>query len=671
MFSETKYRRDIQVLRGLAVLAVVLFHAKESYFPLGYLGVDVFFVISGFVVTPLILRIFTDHVNGGGRLSNLNFFYKRRFYRLAPALAVTLAIFAVLIFLLGPIGDHQRFARQGIATLLLVGNVGAYKYSGDYFSPNPNPNPLVHTWSLSVEEQIYIILPLILMLVLHNRRSLKSITAVILGLISAISFISFLTPTIFQSLYLRLGIDFASQFSFYSPIDRIWQFTLGGLAFLLMDRLQNRTAKIPKGIHLLGVIAVVMILFSPIHMSLKVSSFLASIFAVIVILSKSVDVLPNFLIQKLEWVGDRSYSIYLVHMPLLYLAKYSPGLGSGLSQKFLVIMMIFMSILLGHLQFELVEKKFKITGQRMNPVPARSILRPMVGFIGIPIVLFSLILALAQMDYRPILKNFVKDSKVDSHLLARAGCVDEAFNPSKCSWNVSQSKGSVLLVGDSQAYAAADGVQLAANKLQLNFVGASASGCPFLQTDTTGDKPINCLNFQSSILDYIQSAKPEYVIIANRTTGYMDPSAGWRTFLNSEGKPAKDASEAAEIYSTKLFEISTKLNSLGAKVIIYQNIPEPTEDGNPQSIFQYIFLRNNYKNGIISTLQFNSTARSIEESFAKKGLISLYDPSVQICGNSCSDKINIEGKYMDSWHLSTKESLNLSSSIESVIKENS
>ena len=66
MFSVTKYRRDIQVLRGLAVLAVVLFHANESYFPLGYIGVDVFFVISGFVVTPLILRIFTDQPNGGG-----------------------------------------------------------------------------------------------------------------------------------------------------------------------------------------------------------------------------------------------------------------------------------------------------------------------------------------------------------------------------------------------------------------------------------------------------------------------------------------------------------------------------------------------------------------------------------------------------------------------------
>jgi hypothetical protein len=437
-----------------------------------------------------------------------------------------------------------------------------------------------------------------------------------------------------------------------------------------MERLQNRIGEIPKSIQLLGVIAVVMILFSPITMSLKVSSCLASLIAVIVILSKSIEVLPNFLKQKLEWIGDRSYSIYLVHMPLIYLAKYSPGLGSGHSQKFLVIIMIVISILLGHLQFELVENKFRFKSRRMNPVPVRSILRSMVGLIGIPLVLFSLIFALAQMEYRPILKNFVKDTKFDSHLLARRGCVDEVFNPSNCSWNVRQNNGSVLLVGDSQAYAAADGVQLAANSLQLNFIGASVSGCPFLQTDTTGYKPINCMKFQSSIFEYIQSATPEYVIIANRTTGYLDPSAGWRTFLNSKGKPAKDKSEAAEIYSNKLFEISTKLKSLGTKVIIFQNIPEPKEVGNPQSIFQYIFLQNYYKNGIISTLQFNTTARSIEKSLANKGLILLYDPSVQICGNSCGSKINIEDKYMDSWHLSTKESLNLSSSIENFIKKN-
>lgn len=121
-------------------MAVVLFHAEENFFPLGYLGVDVFFVISGFVVTPLILQIFT---NKQSRLSNLRYFYFRRFYRLAPALSVTLAISAIAILLLGYPADHQRFARQGIATLLLIGNLGVYIYSGDYFSPDPNP--LVHT----------------------------------------------------------------------------------------------------------------------------------------------------------------------------------------------------------------------------------------------------------------------------------------------------------------------------------------------------------------------------------------------------------------------------------------------------------------------------------------------------------------------------------------------
>lgn len=137
MFRETKYRKDIQALRGLAVLAVVLFHANENYFPLGYLGVDVFFVISGFVVTPMILRIFVYRLSE--TLSNLKYFYRYRFYRLAPALAVMLTTSGVAIFFLGPVADHQRFARQGMATIFLLGNIGGYKYSGDYFSPNPNP----------------------------------------------------------------------------------------------------------------------------------------------------------------------------------------------------------------------------------------------------------------------------------------------------------------------------------------------------------------------------------------------------------------------------------------------------------------------------------------------------------------------------------------------------
>jgi len=403
MFSQTNYRRDIQALRGLSVLAVVLFHAEESYFPLGYLGVDIFFVISGFVVTPLILRIFTDQVNGGGRLSNLKFFYKRRFYRLAPALAVMLVISAVSIFLLGPINDWQRFARQGIATLLLVGNLGAYTYSGNYFSSNPNP--LVHSWSLSVEEQIYIVLPLIMMLILHNRRSLKKITAVVFGVISVLSFISFLFPTILEPLYSRVGIELASQFSFYSPTDRIWQFTVGGLTFLLLDQYQNHIRKIPKNIHLLIVIVVIMILFGTVHVNLTVSSILASLFAVIIILFKSLDVLPNFVMQRLVWVGDRSYSIYLVHMPLLYLAKYSPTtqIGSGENPIIQSTIGVVASVLLGALSFSKIENRYRNKGkQRPN---ASGILKDFIPvFVG-PLTIFLLLSGVSGTNNTPMYKD--------------------------------------------------------------------------------------------------------------------------------------------------------------------------------------------------------------------------------------------------------------------------
>ena len=477
MFSETKYRRDIQVLRGLAVLAVVLFHSKESYFPLGYLGVDVFFVISGFVVTPLILRIFADQANGGGRLSNLRYFYKRRFYRLAPALAVVLAISAISIFLLGPIEDYQRVVRQGIATLLLVGNVGAYKYSGDYFSPNPNP--LVHTWSLSVEEQIYIFLPLILMLLLRNRTSLKKVTVLVLGVISAISLISFLFPTILQPLYSRAGIELASQISFYSPIDRIWQFTIGGLGFLLIDRYQSHSMKISRNIHLVAVVAVVIILFGPIHIGLKVSSILASVFAVIVIILKSLDVLPDILTKKLEWLGDRSYSIYLVHMPLLYLAKYSPVTQIGSSENRIIQSTIaaFASILLGAVSYSKIENRHRNKGKKGSTVSS-GILKVFVSaFIG-PLTIFLLLSGFSGTSSTSMYKD-----RLDNGMCKFwTPNLDENFYSRflKCHSKFGRA---IVVLGDSHAMNIYNALFLATRS--DFFVGISTGGCrPNTQLDS-------------------------------------------------------------------------------------------------------------------------------------------------------------------------------------------
>jgi peptidoglycan/LPS O-acetylase OafA/YrhL len=531
LFIKTEFRKDIQVLRGLAVLAVVLFHTNEWNFPHGYLGVDVFFVISGFVVTPLILRIFTDKIHGK-KLYNLRHFYKRRFYRLAPALTATLVISAILIFLFGPVLDHQRFARQGVATLVLLGNVGAYRYSGDYFSPNPNP--LVHTWSLSVEEQIYLILPLVLMLIINNRRSIQKTSVVVLGIVSAVSFVSFLDPVILEPLYSRVGIKPTSEFSFYSPLDRIWQFTVGGLAFLSMDRYQERTRRIPRGLNLLMAITIILVLFSPIHTTLKTSSMLASSSALFVIIFGSLNALPNFLISKLAWVGDRSYSIYLVHMPVLYLAKYSPVtlIGIDENRNIQVIIAVFASILLGALSYSNLENRYR-NGFRDDHSSRKKIAIPLVITLLVPVLVFvsldrSTAIALKNSGI-PVPSeippwDWDKECKFFSS--------PQNKNPKPCKYGNHRSGLSILLIGDSHAASISRAIISLGNSNNMDTFIFTFSGCSFLLNNkdfnSSYSYPLltpDCIEHNQMILNFVRINKPTVIIYAYRSSSkYVYPN---------------------------------------------------------------------------------------------------------------------------------------------------
>jgi peptidoglycan/LPS O-acetylase OafA/YrhL len=443
-------------------------------------------------------------------------------------LAVTLAISAILIFLLGPIADHQKFARQGVATLLLLGNVGAYKYSEDYFSPNPNP--LVHTWSLSVEEQIYIFLPLILFLILHKCRSIKEITTVVLGIISLLSFISFLLPTILEPLYTRGGIALTSQISFYSPIDRIWQFTVGGLASLFLERHKKRISKIPKGIHVLTVITVVIILFGPVHVNLKVSSIIASFFAVIVILFKSFDVLPNFLLKRLQWVGDRSYSIYLVHMPLLYLAKYSPATQIGNIENRIVqsTLAVICSILLGALSYSKIENKYRNKGKN-DYSSLKTIAASIVATLLFPLIIFvSLDRSSAFIPRKsgiPV-PNKVLPWNWDRE--CQFFSPQAKINNEPCRYGNFNSGKSILLIGDSHAASISRAIISLGNLNEMDTFVFTFQGCGFVMSNKDFNPAFaypyltpDCIRHNQSILNFIQKSKPTVVIYASRSSSIM------------------------------------------------------------------------------------------------------------------------------------------------------
>ena len=494
-------------------MAVLLFHAKESYFPLGYLGVDVFFVISGFVVTPLILRIFTEREVGAGLLSNLVYFYQRRFYRLVPAMAATLVISAILVLFLAPPGEHQRFTRQGIATILLIGNLGANRYAGDYFFPNPNP--LLHTWSLSVEEQIYIFLPLILIISLHGRKNPKKSTSIVLGFIAVISLISFLFPTILEPIYVSAGIEIASQVSFYSPIDRIWQFALGGLAFIVLNRRAVRLKRFARTCNLIFVLALVLILFGQIHIDLKASSILASLIAVSLITLRSLDEIPTFIGTTFEWLGYRSYSIYLVHMPLLFLAKHTPvtQIGNGNNRIIQSIVAVAFSILLGALSYSTIENRFRDRGKSKIP-SVRVISNAMVITFLAPLTLFFIMDVGSQNNYWGLEKNISQpkyagdlDSKCDR---------DSPVGP-PCTYPITGATKTVLLIGDSHAGHVSQALVDAAKNEGWNAVVKAHSGCPILFSQSKSNEiryPRSCIKSNRQMYRWVLRNKPTAVIVS-------------------------------------------------------------------------------------------------------------------------------------------------------------
>jgi peptidoglycan/LPS O-acetylase OafA/YrhL len=489
----------------------VLFHADEQLFPLGYLGVDVFFVISGFVVMPLINRIYVSH-SIGDRVRALGSFYRARFFRLAPALVVTLIVSAVIIFLLGPPSDHNRFARQGLATLFLVGNFGAFRYSGDYFSPNPNP--LVHTWSLSVEEQIYVVLPVLLLLIVLHRIEIKKIITIALLLISAISFTLFLFPALVEPIYALFTSHYnGTSFAFYSPISRIWQFTLGGLGFLLIEKNKNQCIRLSIRIRVFLVLMLVVFLFGPVHLNFGLSSIVATLGTLFIILTKSLELIPKNLIRLLAWTGDRSYSIYLVHMPLLYIAKYSPAVEFFFTESRILqsAIAVILSIYFGTLSYETVETRFR-TRNKSRGSGFKTISVGFIFTLVIPALLFVGLDRGSSSLYWGLNKNIsppVEPVSLDKDCSRTSNIGPPCFYPTP------KSTRTVLLLGDSHAGALSQAVIEAGRKQNWNVVVWTAAGCR-VNFNQRRENPADqrCINQNVRKLAWVKTHKPNLVIVA-------------------------------------------------------------------------------------------------------------------------------------------------------------
>ena len=664
----SKIRLDIQAMRGIAVLGVVLFHANEDVFQLGYLGVDIFFVISGFVVTPSIFRIIQSDLSSRNIISNLLGFYRRRFLRLAPALGFALAVSSLVIFIFGNMQDHLRVARQGIATLLLVGNIGAAKYSGNYFSPNPNA--FIHTWSLSVEEQIYLFLPLSLIFLGYIFGFARKKQIIFLALISSFSGFVFLVPQILDTIHSAIGLDNIFNAVFYSPISRVWEFGLGGLSALILSKSIEKTFFTRTVAKVLLTLLLLLVLVPKIETDFYAGCVAITILSSLSISAKAFEILPKNIAASFVWLGDRSYSIYLFHMPLIYVAKYSPIVVIRENSLVSLTLALMSTLILGHLSYALVENRFRLKGshETKRKISLRSAF--MISSV-FPLSLLIFIEYEVHNNYSNILPEQSQYESEDTHQAFVRGCIDLEFNRKQCIWPAKKSKGEILVIGDSQAYAVADGVIIAGNRLNYDVVVSSVSGCPFIGLDTTGTKSVNCLNWQSEILKYIKEKKPNFVFIANRTNGYLNPDSGWRVFVDLEGREVRERNLALERYKEALITTLTKITRSSNAVLI-QNIPEPGFiDSN--TLVSKLFDRDASKlvslNRFSTDTPVNLLEQRISESISRT---FVFNSTLTLCPlDRCILRESGKNIYRDSWHLSTFGSQKLAGKISQILIANS
>lgn len=307
--SDANYRVDIQGLRAIAVLAVMVFHLNPAWLPGGFVGVDVFLVISGFLITSILLD---RKASAGYSLSaTLKYFYASRFKRIAPAYFVMLVVVALIAAVFFLPQDFNTF-KKGLENASWFNSNNYFAGFGDYFALANHEQPLLHTWSLAVEIQFYLLAPFMVLLL-----PISLLKWVFTGLLIGLTAIA--------EYRLRfLGIEQATYYSLYA---RLPEFFAGGLVALYVT---NRSGRRPCSAWLgtLGLsLIVIAFITQPLLETFPGFAALLPVVGSVLLLSQPAQGWVGKLLscKTLVWIGALSYSLYLWHWPMLAFLRYYTG----------------------------------------------------------------------------------------------------------------------------------------------------------------------------------------------------------------------------------------------------------------------------------------------------------------------------------------------------------
>ncbi|WCM26106.1 acyltransferase [Sphingomonas sp. QA11] len=626
--SATAYRREIDGLRAIAVLAVVLFHARIRGFPGGFVGVDIFLVISGYLITQLILR-----ESDAGRFTLIGF-YERRVRRIMPALLAMLVASGIAAWILLP-ADFRTYGQSLAAIALFGSNLLFWGWEG-YFSLTGEATPLLHTWSLAVEEQFYILFPTLLLMVRHKARTTR--TALI-----AAGLVSFA--------YGVWALQNDPGGAFYSPLSRAWEFMVGAL--LATGILPPPRRRRPgDAVALIGLAAIGHAIWSLSERSaFPGANALEPVLGTAAILygtqapgSRIGRVLGT---TPLVAIGLISYSLYLWHWPLLVFGNYYL-LGP---YRFVRLGMVLLAFPIAWLSWRYIERPFR---KPRLLLPRRTLFLGAAAASG-ALALYGIGIYLANglpERFDPAVQHLNERGPEPDY-----GCAGQPVatirTATRCRIGAATARPSFVLWGDSHAAVYMPALDMLAHRHHVSGYDLTSLGCPPLLPIRAHGEQANqwmflaknkqeCVARNAAVMRFLAEERPQVVLLA----------AHWSIY-----RGGKHADPEPPDGDRRAFEAGVKqLHALGIAVQIVQDVPDaPFAEPRRLAKAQLLGVMRRIEPARADYFRRDAAFRAITSDLERQGLVSVIEPADRLCG-PLSCRITDAGYplYFDGNHLSAR-----------------
>ena len=677
--TPTHYQPHIDGLRAIAVMGVVLYHAKLLWATGGFVGVDVFFVLSGYLITSIIIR-----EQSAGTFTLVGF-WERRVRRILPALVVVMSatiVSAYVWMLYTP--DYQRLGTAILGQSFFVSNI-VFLFADNYFSDASRFSPILHTWSLSVEEQFYLFFPLlVLVCVWIGRTKLLKIKwgRILLVCSGALCILSFIlaywwiqvAPNDGFTLsliprHVLWGITNATA-GFYLLPSRLWELGLG--IILTLSTFKIRSLILAEILSTVGMGAILfsIFIFTDATPFPGLWALVPTLGTVVFIFSNTnyttqvgrILSRPYFL-----WIGLISYPLYLWHWPVFVFARLLSPIALS---KSMMLALILASVMLAWLTYQFIETPFR----KKIFFPQRNTLF-LFGFFAITLLAISgfimeryssvysrRIPSTAQNILRATTTNIpwsgrcfkTHDDTVRYGEMCRIGNRDIVSNPQFIVW------------GDSHADALVPLFDSLARDYKLQGVVFDSTSCLPLPNVHQIPEAVGCNDENKNALRYIEEHDIRHVILVARWSYYI--TGGYygkhEAFVTDSNTPATSSIEATLIFERNFVSLVQQFVREGREVIIVKQVPEQFNFNPRDAFYSAVHTGENFQlQGISKVMNdaFQASSNSVIDTLATQPGVHSIDPATLLCtqGGLCTLLNNDQLLYRDEDHLSTAGALRL------------